>query len=216
MSRILLVAAHRDMVSSLVDAANQAGVKPEGIDLAPFAILRSVGEAAMLDQGSQVVLDVGSAVTSIVVHRGRVPSFVRILVMGGDDITRSLAEGLSVTRDEAEARKRERRVGDESDVAARIVTEGADRFVNEVRSSLDYYRAQMGAAAQLSDVVVTGGGSALDGLTDRLAATVGLPVAIGSPFDTYPAEGTVFGPEDLARVGPSLATAVGLALGGLE
>jgi hypothetical protein len=27
---------------------------------------------------------------------------------------------------------------------------------------------------------------------------------------------TVYGPEDLARVGPSLATAVGLALGGLE
>jgi type IV pilus assembly protein PilM len=216
LSRVLLVAAHRDMVISLVEAATEAGVKPIGVDLNPFAVLRCVGDASVLDQGSQVVLDVGAAVTSIVVHQGRVPTFVRILVMGGDDITSALVEGLSIPRDEADTRKREQAVGETQDVAGRIVTEGADRFVNEIRSSLDYYRAQMGAAAQLADVVLTGGGSGLAGLPERLASAVGLPVAIGSPFDTYPAEGTVYGPDDLARVGPSLSTAVGLALGGLE
>jgi hypothetical protein len=44
----------------------------------------------------------------------------------------------------------------------------------------------------------------------------GCPVELGSPFDRWDVKDTVYGPEDLKRVGPSLATAVGLALGGLE
>jgi hypothetical protein len=53
-------------------------------------------------------------------------------------------------------------------------------------------------------------------LCDRLAEALRLPVEVGSVFDRLPVKGTVYGPEDLGRVGPNLAVATGLALGGLE
>jgi type IV pilus assembly protein PilM len=215
MQRLLLVAGHRDMVTAHVDAAIEAGLKPVGVDLNPFSVLRSMGDLYSMSQGNQVLVDVGAGITNIVVHDAGVPTFVRILVMGGDSITDALAAGLSCTRDEAEAAKRAAMVGSVADVASRIVTEQADAFVDEIRSSLDYYQAQTGSS-RVSGLVLSGGAALLGGLADRLATAVRLPVEVGSPFTTWPAKGTVYGADDLARVGPSLATAVGLALGGLE
>jgi type IV pilus assembly protein PilM len=213
--RLLLVAGHRDMVTAHVDAAVDAGLKPVGVDLNPFAVLRAMGNDSVLEHGNQVLVDVGAGITNIIVHEAGVPTFVRILVMGGDSITDALQSGLQTSREEAELAKRQTVLGSGGDVTARIVTEQADQFVDEIRSSLDYYQAQTGAS-RLSGVVLTGGGAMLRGLPDRLAAAIRLPVEVGNPFDRYEAKGTVYGEDDLARVGPSLATAVGLALGGLE
>ena len=214
--RLLLVAGHRDMVNAHTDVATQAGLKPLGVDLNPFAVLRSMGSTSTLDEGNEVVIDVGAGVTDIVVHRGGTPTFVRILVLGGDDITGALSSGTNVSAEDAELTKRQLGTRDTSgDVAGRIIAERAGAFVDEVRSSLDYYQAQPGAS-RLTNVILTGGGAMLDGLADRLADAVRLPVEIGSVFDRLPVKGTDRSAEDLARVGPSLAGAVGLAMGGLE
>lgn len=215
MQRLLLVAGHRDMVSAHVEAATEAGLKPIGIDLNPFAVLRAMGDDSTFGQGNQVLVDIGAGVTNIVVHEQGIPTFVRILVMGGDQITEAVAAGMSVSREEAEAAKRAAVIGATGDVAGRIVSEQADAFVDEVRSSLDYYQAQAGSS-RLAGVILTGGGSLLRGLSDRMASSVRLPVEVGNPFDRWVATDTVYSEEELAQVGPSLVTAVGLALGGLE
>ena len=215
MQRLLLVAGHRDMITAHVDAATQAGLKPIGVDLNPFSVLRAMGDDSTFGLGSQVLVDAGAGVTNIVVHEQGIPTFVRILVMGGDQITDALASGMAVSRQEAEDAKRAATVGSTGDVVSQIVTEQADAFVDEVRSSLDYYQAQTGSS-RLSGVVLTGGASLLSGLGERLAGSIRLPVEVGNPFARWPATDTVYSEEDLARVGPSLVTAVGLALGGLE
>ena len=213
--RMLLVAAHRDSVNSHVEAATQAGLKPIGVDLNSFAVLRSVGNTQGMQPGDEVLVDIGADVTNIIVHRAGQPTFVRILVMGGDDVTDALESGLDVSREEAEAAKRGTLVGAEGDVTSRIVTERADNFVDEIRSSLDYFQAQTGDV-QLASVILTGGGASLQGLADRLADQLRLPVDVGNPFPRLEVQNSVYSEEDLAMVGPSMTTAIGLAMGGLE
>jgi type IV pilus assembly protein PilM len=106
MQRLLLVAGHRDMITAQVDAATRPGSSPIGVDLNPFAVLRAMGDDSTFGQGNQVLVDAGAGVTNIVVHEQGIPTFVRILVMGGDQITDALAAGMSVSREEAEAAKR--------------------------------------------------------------------------------------------------------------
>lgn len=214
LQRVLLVAAHRDMVGAHVEVATKAGLRPVGVDLNPFATLRAIGGTSSLEAGHEVLIDVGAGVTTILVHQAGEPTFARILSAGGDSLTQELMSALGVSHDEAEQAKRAGVLGGERDVD-RVLTVAVDRFIDDIRGSLDYYRAQPGSE-RLSGIVVAGGGAGLDGLVDRLAASVRLPVTLGSPFDRLAVGRTAYDEPTLQAVGPTLATAVGLALGGLE
>ncbi|MEX2503364.1 MAG: type IV pilus assembly protein PilM [Egicoccus sp.] len=214
LQRVLLVAAHREMLNAHLEVATRAGLKPIGVDLNPFATLRAVGSMSALESGQEVLVDVGAGVTTILVHGAGAPSFARILSAGGDALTHDLADGLGIEHDEAEKLKRDAVVAGDTEVD-RILTAAVDRYVDEIRSSLDYFRAQPGSE-RLSGLVLTGGSAGLHGIADRLATNLRLPVALGNPFDRLRADKTAYDAEQLAVVGPTLATAVGLALGGLE
>jgi type IV pilus assembly protein PilM len=149
------------------------------------------------------------------VHEGGVPIFVRILVLGSDDITDALSSGLSIDREAAEQIKQGGlNAADQS--ARSIMEEQTRKFVDEVRGSLDYYRTQVRTGGPVQRILLSGAGALLDGLVDRLSNATNLPVQIANPFDRFQAKGTSFGPEELAQVGPALTTAIGLALGGQE
>ena len=95
--RILLVAAQRDMIRSLLAAVEGAGLSASLVDLVPFALMRSLSDAgflADLETTAQVIVCVGAGVTNVVVYQRGVPQFVRMLVVGGDDVTQGIASEL--------------------------------------------------------------------------------------------------------------------------
>lgn len=213
--RLLLVAAHKDMLSALMEAVQSADLKPSSVDLNPFAQMRVLGRSSAVAEGTEVLVDIGAGVTDILVHENAVPIFARILVLGGDEITDALASGLGIEHAEAETLKQQG-LEAEDQTSHRIVDEQVRAFVEEVRGSLDYYRTQVAHGGAVQRVMLSGGGALLPGLVDRLSQATNLPVEIGTPFDRYEAKGTVYSDEDLRQIGPSLTTAVGLALGGVE
>ena len=83
MVRLLLVAAARSMILTLVEAVELAKLEPMGVDVVPFAIVRSVGDVDGMGleegAGDEAVVNIGSDVTSIVVHSKGAPRFVRML-----------------------------------------------------------------------------------------------------------------------------------------
>ncbi len=88
-------------------------------------------------------------------------------------------------------------------------------LLDEVRSSIDYYRNQPGSA-QLRRVVVTGGSAQLPGLPERLSALVGVPVEPAYMHDLLRIGDIGFAPDELPRLEPYLPAPVGLALGGAD
>lgn len=231
MLRMLLVAAQRTMVDNLVRAAQLAKLDPVGLDLIPFALVRSVGtgDAGMdLDEsGEQAIIDIGAHVTNIVVHdRGRT-KFVRILPSGGRDVTLAIARAAGVEDEIAERLKRGEEVeqpppsvDEESgpaslpsadDVEAVALTR-AGAFVDEVRSSLEFYTAQS-RESRIGHVLVTGGGSKLTGLIQLMRQRIPVPVDAGRVFERVGSQ-LHMSPEAQADAEPSLAVAVGLAIPG--
>jgi len=216
--RVLLVAAARDMVGSAIGAAERAGLTASLVDLNSFAVLRSL---VTLDNGlgsleAEALVDVGASVTNIVVHQGGVPRFVRILLMGGADITDALVERLGVPADQAESVKQSSGLAvvagtAETHPASRTIEATGSAFVEEVRGSLDYYLAQPGAA-RVARVVVSGGGSRLSGLVERLSAATRLPVQRAHPMSLLKLGKTGLTDEQLAYVEPMVTVPVGLAM----
>ena len=86
---------------------------PVMVDLTSFAVIRSLADADHLGMGAEVeaLVDVGARVTNIVVHQGGVPRFVRILLMGGQDVTDAVAERMGVPQEQAEAMKQQLGLG---------------------------------------------------------------------------------------------------------
>jgi type IV pilus assembly protein PilM len=220
MLRGLLVAAARDMVMGAVQAVQAGGLTPTVVDLTSFAVLRALGSTASDQATGQVeaVVDVGARVTNIVVHEGGVPRFVRILLMGGADITEAVADRMGVPPEQAETVKQQ--VGlaglaserPEDQAVARVMDSSGQSFVDEVRGSLDYYMASTGSAP-IARIVMSGGGGRLSGLADRLAQATRLPVVAASPISTLSVGNTGLTPEQIAYLEPLAAVPVGLALG---
>jgi type IV pilus assembly protein PilM len=224
MMRVLLVAAVRDMVLSAVDATTKAGLSVAQVDLTPFAVLRSaaqidaLGLASRAHSEGEAVVDIGSKVTNIVVHQNGAPRFVRVLLMGGDNVTEAVAERMGVPVEQAEGVKQQMGLAStpgvpESDhPAARVVESTGAALVEEIRSSLDYYLAQP-QSTPLSRIVVSGGGARLGGLLPRLALATRLPVTPASPLSSLKVGKTGLSSEQLSYVEPLVSVPVGLAMG---
>lgn len=219
MLRGMLVAAARDMVAGNVAAVQKAGLRPTMVDLTAFAMVRSMGShsALGLDQSTEVLVDVGARITNVVIHIGGAPQFVRILLLGGQDISDAIASRLDLASAQAEAVKQELsslriEPGSELAAAARVAEMTASSFVDEVRGSIDYFLATSPATTP-TRLVLTGGGARLHGLAEQLSVATRLPVSIGAPLSAMTLGKTGLSAEQIRYVEPLAAVPVGLALG---
>lgn len=228
--QVLLAAAQEATIIRLVAAVEAGGLQVSAVDLIPLALTRALarpvpamttagaagGVALADDGGAEAIVSFGGGVTSIAVHENGVPRFVRVLGSGGRELTDAIANDLGVPPETAEALKRSigTQNADESIARARTaIDRPLSVLLDEVRSSIDYYRNQSGAA-RLQRVIVTGGSAQLPGLPERLSALSGVPVEPAYMHDLIRIGDIGFAPDELPRLEPYLPAAVGLALGG--
>jgi type IV pilus assembly protein PilM len=217
MLRLLLVAAQKAMVDTLVTSATNAKLEPMGLDLVPFAMVRAVGATGagmeLERTGGEAVVDVGAHVTNIVVHAAGETRFVRILPSGGRDITVAIARGLTVEDEIAERLKRGEVVEESTatpEQALEVAMQRATQFVDEIRSSLEFYTAQT-QGARIERLLISGGGSKLEGFIDIVRQRIPVTVEPGRVFSKVGSQLSLS--EDAqAEAEPVLATAVGLAI----
>ncbi|HVE69228.1 MAG TPA: type IV pilus assembly protein PilM [Solirubrobacteraceae bacterium] len=199
--RVVLVAARRDMIDRLVSAARGAGLRPEGIDLSAFAMIRALSPGATpatdadgAAAGGTLYVNVGG-MTNLAIAAGSACSFTRVAMIGLDTMVAELAERRGLTLEHAEQwlvhvgleAPADTIEGDPEIVAdARsVLTSGADRIVDEVRNSLDFYAGQ-GASVMVQRAVITGSAVSIPGFVAQLATGVSIPVESGKVAEAQP------------------------------
>jgi type IV pilus assembly protein PilM len=93
--QVVLVAAQRDMVTRLLTAVRNAGLRPEGIDLSAFALIRSLYRHDAEHDGRVLYLNV-DGLTNMAIAEGAVCRFTRVVGGGLEAMAGQLAERLSV------------------------------------------------------------------------------------------------------------------------
>jgi type IV pilus assembly protein PilM len=81
----------------------------------------------------------------------------------------------------------------------------------EVQRTFDYF-ASTSESERIGKIVLSGGCSRLAGLDEFLSSSWGIPVELARPFQSVEVDAGRFPAEEMERVGPLLAVAVGLAL----
>lgn len=207
----LLVAAVKDAVMTNVTAVQLARLNPVEVDLIPFALTRVFRKSGNTS-GVVALIDVGSAMTNVVVVANGVPQFVRIIPNGGDDINAALMSGLNMTAENAESAKRQ--LGLTSGVTAdhrsvaEVIHSGANQLLTSIRNTLSFYSNSRPNNSP-GRIVLMGGVSQMHGFGDMLGELTKLPVKVDDGFGSVRLSGRL-----PAGNRTAWTVALGLALGG--
>lgn len=234
MMEVLLVAAHREMIGNTVAAIEGAGLKLTRVDVSSFAIVRALmGDSPDLlpeaEGEATAVIHISSGITNIAVVERGIPRFNRISSLAGGTFTQAIANVLNITFEEAEQLKIKVGLPELDGSAAAVPDVGADvvqvvyesierevnKFIAEVRRSLDYYLTQTSQVRTIRRIVLTGSGAQLRNLAIYLEKGLqAQAVVLGDPIERVSVASGIRQVVEGDRMGA--ATAIGLALGGLQ
>lgn len=200
---VIVVAARREMISASLKPLRDADLEPVGVDLSAFGMIRALGEIATAStpdaadaladelpaQPGLLYCNVGD-VTNLAVAKGRSCLFTRVSPSGLEQIAGSLVSEIGLLPEHARqwveyvglATPTDQIDGDPELVSRvrAILERGAESLLGELRLSLDFYGSQE-AAVPVERVIICGPGTAVPGLTERMGASLGLPVTVGRP-----------------------------------
>jgi type IV pilus assembly protein PilM len=210
-TRVVVVAARRDMIEKLLAAARKAGLRPQGVDLSAFAMIRALHTGGTTDP--VLYMNVGG-VTNLAVAVGPTCVFTRVVAHGTESVASELAERRALTLEHAHAWLKyvgmhqpvEELEGDDEIVreAREVLEDGIRRIADEVRNSLDFFAMQEGTS-NVERAIVTGPAVAIPGFAEHLSELAGLPIEVGVVAEGRPG---AFGGIDAGR----LAVAAGLTI----
>jgi type IV pilus assembly protein PilM len=202
----LLVAAVSDTIEQIIGTLSRVNLRTRAVDLAAFGLARVTAPLAT-ETDMVATVSIGDHTTQVVVARGGVPHFVRLLPI---DVPTSAAVRHTISSTEmdpalelasvASARTR----GSLRSASPPGVTDLAAR----VRSTLAFFATRPTADA-LSRVFVTGAGAAIEGLLPSLAAAIDTPLQVVTVTDVI----AVAGAAPSGEFGLNLVGTVGVALG---
>ena len=181
-------------IQNLLRAIEDCGVKASRIVLEPLAS----AEACLLDadrEAGVVLLDVGGGTTDIATFYRGALTHTAVIPIGGESFTSDLAYGLKIPEHKAEELKVRYGTTLSSTIDSVAAVKLDDRhynasFISQIleyraRELYDYVEDSL-QGTRISDlipsgVVLTGGGSLLDGMTDLAEETLGLRARTAVP-----------------------------------
>lgn len=175
--QLLLTAALKKEVARYEEYLTKLGVEPVFEELEIFSLSRALTRGKT---GTQMIVDIGSKVTNlIVVQNGQVQANSTVAI-GGKDVTRTIADTMNIGTDRADDLKK-------SGVDLLNSLESGIQFPSLETIFVEFKRLQELAlkknpSAQCGEIILSGGGAQLSGLPAFFEKKMNLPATIGDPW----------------------------------
>lgn len=208
---VLIAASQKEVRDRYDRIVKSAGYEKESMEIEVFSTTRAV---IGRERATTMILDIGAATSKcIIAEHGSVRSAYGV-DKGGQQLSLTLSQAMSVDFVTAERMKRESGVRDVPDNHEQRETllPVLDSIFEEGERMRTFWRRK--TSRPIERIILTGGGSLLPGIVEHASAYYGTPVYVGNPFSMleYP---TVM--EGVAKdIGPAFSVAVGLALKGIR
>lgn len=220
-----IVLASKAAIENIRKSVERAGLKINQYVLQPIASSISVLEENEKDLGVALI-DIGGGTTDIAVFHNKTIKYTKVIGVAGNQVTNDIRESLGVITEEAEKLKREygyaieRAIIKDEDILIRgvgargnikipisLLTQIVSLRMRELFALVDNELRNSGYKNKIkAGIVLTGGGSLLQGCTDLAEEVFGLPAKIG-----FPQEMGAKLPFEVES--PEFATAIGLLRG---
>jgi type IV pilus assembly protein PilM len=204
--RVLVAGAKKQLVDDLVNASRAAGLMPDHVVPALVAPANAF-EKAMPDvffKDVVAVIDLGFKNTSITILQQGELVLSRVVAIGGDKLTNSLAENLGISYAEAEGIK----VGMASEVQSQL-----DQLITplgrELRASIDFFEHQHDR--HVTQAFVIGGSASSEFIVQKLKQELMIECTTLNPTNLLKLELPPQQTAELEQVAPQLGVALGAA-----
>ena len=202
-NKILLTAVPTVVIDNYVKVFHEAGLEPDALEIEALSLIRSLVSD---DESTILVIDIGAKNTSInLVDNGYI-RFSKNLGIGGDTVTTSISQSLSVNFARAEQFKKDFGLSGQGQQIPQVMRPILDIIKNEALQLISLMESR---GERIDKVLLSGGGAKLPGLSEYFAV-MGKPVKLADPWSN------VLYPADLKPVvqslGLNLAVATGLAM----
>jgi type IV pilus assembly protein PilM len=205
---VMVIAAPMTKTQKMVDITNEAGLELGAVEINAIASARALQTAEPL----YMIVDVGTFRTEVVVVKNGIVSLTRAISIGGQVITRAIAQSLGL--EEVQAEQFKRKFGIAKDKMEGQIYKASrsvlDNLKEEIDRSIKYYSEQFGESIPF--VKLTGGGSRLIGMQEFLAEGLELNVVYGNPWNMV-----IYKPDIASQLNlnaQDFAVAIGLAMRG--
>jgi type IV pilus assembly protein PilM len=219
-TQVLIAACKRERIDSIRQAIQLAGKEPVVIDVDTFA-LQNCYEANYQPVESDVVtlLNIGASTMNVNIVKGSRSLFTRDITVGGSQFTDVLQRSLGLSFQQAEAMKRgvsHAVEGVDEKSIEPLMSNVTEIVAMEIQKTFDFYRATSeDNHTVVQKILISGGGSKLNGLAQELSRRLELPVEVMNPFRNIKVDQRKFDAEYLSEIMPEMAVAVGLAVRGV-
>ncbi|MBU0598168.1 type IV pilus assembly protein PilM [Patescibacteria group bacterium] len=206
--KILLTAAPKEIVEQYMEIFKKADLILTGIETDISALRRST----ISNNTTALLIDIGATNTNIAIISNGLPVISRNIDVGSKTITLNIEKNMNVGPDRAEQFRDDIGLPKDSFIghpAGRAISFVMDNMIiKEVKRVISTY--QDNDKKDINKIVISGGCSHLKNITSYFSRELKIETIIGDPWQniTYP-EALA---EELKKIGPNLAVAVGLAL----
>ncbi|KAB2951312.1 type IV pilus assembly protein PilM [Heliorestis acidaminivorans] len=226
---LLLIGARNDMLDKNLWPILEASLKPQVIDVLPLATMKTLKKEQL--QGNVVMVNIASGMTTLLLMLNEVPRFARVIPHNLTTLDtrapKASAEviNLPTEADQAEEAQQDQYSYQEVAVTLDSFEEGqtvaekynslewSTKLAEQVRSSISFYLFQNNLNS-VDRVILTGEGAQLAELPEAFEQELGSQVQIHNPMAQLGK--AMGGGVNVIKEGPAFATAIGLALRGLE
>ena len=205
---VLLSSVNSSYVEKLLDILEGIGLNVIAFEPDTMALCRAL--VAPGTTAPQVVIDMGSKSTDLVIVMNEVPRLTRSIATGVDSVVRSAAQNLNIDEKQAEQLTFKFGLGKdklEGQVYQAIIST-VDLIVTEIEKSIKFFTTRY-PDAKIDRIIVTGGASALPEFPVYLSNKFGINIEIGNAW-----RNVVYDPSrqsELLAVSNHFGVAAGLA-----
>ncbi|HSX39425.1 MAG TPA: type IV pilus assembly protein PilM [Candidatus Saccharimonadales bacterium] len=210
---VQLVAAKKSTLEKYIEIIKGAKLTPKALEPETLAIARILGDAEDHPSAS-LILNLGFSSTLIIITYKGYVRFTRTLTFGGEALTKSIQQDLSLDYTQAEEYKKTYGL-DSSQADGKIfnvLKPLFDNIILEIKKSRIFFTTQ-NPNVNINRVILSGGTALMPGLLFYMANNLDLEVELSNPWKNIQLSGKLSTQKDLLiQQGPLFATCAGLAL----
>jgi type IV pilus assembly protein PilM len=208
---VMLVAAKKEVIDDYLEMLQEQKLKPVLVDVDGFA-LENIWETTGHADENVALVDIGASKMNINIIAGGASVLARDVVVGSEQLTEQIANTLDIDYEEAEKIK----LGlvplqEHQQEVENIFNQTCTQWVLEMKKAIDLYMAN-NPDTPLNRLVLSGGGSKVNGLISFIEQETGLEVVSFNPFVHMSFNKKKIDPDYIDAIAPEMAIAAGLAI----